>query len=94
LFRLAGHLKMTVGELERRMDSKELSEWVAYTKHFEALPDSWRETGLVVAATLAPHSPKGRAPKSDDFVPLEKPPQHEDQMLEQLQQLNRILEAG
>lgn len=27
---MAGHLGMTVGELLRRMDSRELSEWMAY----------------------------------------------------------------
>ena len=87
LFKLAGHLKMTVAELCSRMDSTEFAEWIAYTRYFEALPDSWRETGLLVSAVLAPYSPKGRAPKADDFVPVEKPPQHADQIKRELDKL-------
>jgi hypothetical protein len=91
MFRLAGHLKMTVGELERRMSAVEFAEWLAYTRHFEALPDSWRETGLLASAVLAPYSARGRTPKADDFVPIEKPPQHQDQMFDQLRQLKQDL---
>jgi hypothetical protein len=91
MFRLAGHLKMTVGELERRMSAVEFAEWLAYTRYFEALPDSWRETGLLASAVLAPYSAKGRTPKADDFVPIEKPPQHQDQMFDQLRQLKQDL---
>jgi len=84
-------LKMTVGELERRMSAVEFAEWLAYTRYFEAIPDSWRETGLLASAVLAPYSAKGRTPKADDFVPIEKPPQHQDQMLDQLRQLKQDL---
>jgi hypothetical protein len=91
MFRLAGHLKMTVGELERRMSAVEFAEWLAYTRYFEALPDSWRETGLLASAVLAPYSARGRTPKADDFVPIEKPPQHQDQMFDQLRQLKQDL---
>ena len=93
MFRLAGHLKMTVGEIERRMSSVEFAEWLAYTRYFEALPDSWRETGLLASAVLAPYSAKGRTPKADDFVPIEKPPQHQDQMIDQLRQLKQDLDG-
>jgi hypothetical protein len=82
---------MTVGELERRMDSKELSEWVAYTRHFEAIPDSWRETGLIVSAMLAPYSRKGQSPRPEDFIPIESPPQHPEQMRDAIDELNRRL---
>jgi hypothetical protein len=91
MFRLAGHLKMTVGELQRRMSAVEFAEWLAYTRYFEALPDSWRETGLLASAVLAPYSARGRTPKADDFVPIEKPPQHQDQMFDQLRQLKQDL---
>jgi hypothetical protein len=84
---------MTVGELERRMSAVEFAEWLAYTRYFEALPDSWRETGLLASAVLAPYSAKGRTPKADDFVPIEKPPQHQDQMIDQLRQLKSALEG-
>jgi hypothetical protein len=90
MFRLAGHLNMTVRELGERMDSREFSEWIAYTRYFEALPDSWRETGLLASALLAPHIPRDKKrPEASDFVPLEKPPQHPDQDLAALKQLRR-----
>lgn len=78
---------MTVGELCRRMDSRELSEWYAYTRHFEALPDQWQQTGLIVSAMLAPYAQKGKAPKPSDFVPIEKAPQHPMQMKAEIQKL-------
>ena len=87
MFRLASHLRMTVGELCRRMDSRELSEWMAYTRYYEALPDAWQQTGLIVSAVLAPYSPKGKCPKASDFVPIEKPPQHATQMTAEIQTL-------
>jgi hypothetical protein len=84
---------MTVRELERRMDSRELSEWVAYTRYYEAIPDSWRETGLVVSALLAPYARKGHAPKPEDFMPIDTPPQHPEQIRERLEELQRRLGA-
>ena len=82
---------MTVRELSCRMDSAELAEWMAFTRYYQALPDPWRQTGLLVSATLAPYSPKGKAPSAGDFVPIEKPPQHTDQMIEQLRALKAAL---
>ena len=91
MFALASHLKMTVRELCDRMDSQELTEWMAYTRYYEALPDSWRQTGLTVSAILAPHCEKGKAPKAQDFVPIDNAPQHADQMLAQIQMLKSAL---
>ncbi len=82
---------MTVRELSVRMDSRELAEWMAYTRYYQALPDPWRQTGLEVSAMLAPYSPKGKAPSAEDFNPIETPPQHQDQMLEQLRLLAKAL---
>ena len=90
-FRLAGHLKMTVKELMTRMDSQEFTEWMAFTRYFEALGDSWAETGLIVSALLAPHSPRGKCPKAEDFIPLEKPPQHQAQARDVLLDLKKQL---
>lgn len=84
---------MTVRELERRMDSRELSEWIAYTRYYQPLPDSWRQTGLVASAVLAPHSPRGRGPKPADFVPVETPPQHPDQVRSEIQKLLKFFES-
>jgi len=53
---------MTVRELSRRMDSQELSEWVAFTRYYHALPDPWQQTGLLTSAVLAPYSERGKAP--------------------------------
>jgi hypothetical protein len=82
---------MTVRELSERMDSQELTEWIAYTKFYEALPDPWRQTGLLASSVLAPYCPKGKVPKSEDFIPLEKPPQHQDQVIAVIEQLRREL---
>lgn len=87
MFRLAGHLKMTVGELGRRMDSREFSEWMAYTRYYEALPDPWQQTGLLVSAVLAPYCGKGKTPAAKDFVPTDRPPQHPDQIKAEIQKL-------
>lgn len=87
---MAGHLGMTVGELCRRMDSRELTEWVALTRYFHALPDPWQQTGLLASAVLAPYSPQGKAPKGSDFVPIETPPQTNEQMMSELKKLGSI----
>jgi hypothetical protein len=85
---------MTQGELCRRMSSEELSEQIAYSRWFGALPDEWRQTGLIVSALLAPHCSKGRAPKPEDFVPIQTPPQHESQDLAALMELRRAFGLG
>ncbi len=82
---------MTVGDIERRMTMRELAEWMAYTRYYEAIPNQWQQTGLLASAILAPYSPKGKAPKASDFVPIEKPPQHGTQIIDVLQQLQREL---
>jgi len=82
-----------VRELCDSMDSREFAEWVAMHMYYNPLPDSWKETSLVVAATLAPHSPKGRTPQADEFVPVQKPPQHESQMLAELKRLAEAMEG-
>lgn len=81
---------MTVAEICSRMDSRELSEWMAYTRYFQALPDPWRQTGLQVSAALAPHCSKGKAPAADDFNPIQKPPQHPSQVIDQIRRLKEM----
>lgn len=90
---LAGHLKMTVGELEQRMDSIELSEWLAFARYYQPLDNSWAQTGLLAAVTLAPHCKRGHTPSASDFVPIEKPPQHKTQILAVLQQMKKDLDG-
>jgi hypothetical protein len=43
---------------------------------------------------LAPYSPKGRPPKASDFVPIEKPPQHPEQLAAALRQLKQELRGN
>lgn len=81
---------MTVRELSERMDSQELTEWAAYTRYFRALPDEWEQTGLVVSSLLAPYS-KDKVPKPSDFIPLERPPNHQDQDMAALLKLREAL---
>jgi hypothetical protein len=80
---------MTVRDIERRMSMRELAEWMAYTRYYEAIPNPWQQTGLLASAILAPYSQKGKAPKASDFVPVEKPPQHRQQMIDVIEQLKR-----
>jgi hypothetical protein len=42
---------------------------------------------LLASAILAPYAQKGKAPQASDFIPIEKPPQHTDQMKAELQKL-------
>jgi hypothetical protein len=46
---------------------------------------------LIVSALLAPHSPRGKCPKAEDFIPLEKPPQHQAQARDVLLDLKKQL---
>ena len=86
MFQLAGHLKMTVRELEERMDSAELSEWVAYTRYYEPIEDSWLQTGYIAAAVLAPYSKKKIDPR--DFVPIAgKAPMAQQQISEEIKKM-------
>lgn len=85
---------MTVRELGQRMDSAELSEWIAFNRYFSAMPDPWLQTALGVVATLAPHASRGKIPQVETFNPVEKPPQHESQDLAALLELRRALGMG
>jgi hypothetical protein len=82
---------MTVKQLCREMDSREFAEWIAIHRHFHPLPDTWRQTGLMASAALAPYCPRGRTPKAEDFVPVVKAPQHELQIQEAFEKLARDL---
>lgn len=91
LFRLAATLGWSVKQICTDMDSQELSEWVAVHTYFMPLPDPWHQTGVLASAVVAPYSPKGRVPKALDFVPIEKPPQHPEQLAAALRQLQQEL---
>jgi hypothetical protein len=82
---------MTVRELSERMDSRELSEWMAYTRYFVALPDPWLQTGLLAAIASAPYSGEGVPPAPLDYVPIARAPQHEVQDREAIERLRAEL---
>lgn len=57
---------MTVGELLDRMDSAELTEWMAYNQ-LEPLPDPWYQTGLTTSMMVNLWSKTRSRP--EDFIP-------------------------
>jgi hypothetical protein len=90
--RLAGHLKMTLGELFVRMDSKEFTRWLAYHFYYEPIGGHWEQTGTIAAAMLAPYTPRGKKISPDDFIPRHKnAPQHKTQIDDVLMQIARDL---
>jgi hypothetical protein len=90
---LASHLRMTVGQIEREMDSHELSEWLAFARYYQPLDNSWAQTGLLASSTIGPHMRRGYWPSPADFIPVEKPPQHKTQMISVLEQMKRDLDG-
>lgn len=84
---------MTARELCVRMDSRELTEWMAMARYFRALPNEWEQTGLIVSSILAPYS-KDKVPKPSDFMPLDRPPNHEEQDMAALMELRRAFGLG
>ena len=84
--RLAGHLHKTLAEIDR-MDSREFSMWLAYSRWFRPLDDPWLQTGMLVSSVLAPYT-KGKMPEAMDFVPIEgKTPQHPKQIEETIRRM-------
>ena len=86
---LAGHLGMTLRELGQRMDVAEYKKWLALHRFVNPLGGEWRQTARVVAATLAPHCGRGRTPREDDFMPIERPPMTADQIAAELSKLHK-----
>jgi len=82
---------MTVAQLCNTMSSRELSEWMAVHRYFMPLADPWHQTGIMVAASLAPYSGKEQPPDPKKFVPIETPPQHPEQMRQAIELLRQQL---
>ena len=90
--RLAGHLHKTLAEIDR-MDSREFSMWIAYSRWFRPLDDPWLQTGMQMSATLAPYS-KHKAPSPEDFIPVDSlTPQHPTQVVDNLKALAAALQS-
>jgi hypothetical protein len=90
--RLAGFLKMRLDDLLENMGSREFSYWVAYSRYYEPIGGEWEQAGLIASAALAPYCPRGQTPRPRDFVPTEKPPQHQVQINQALADLQGDLE--
>ncbi len=73
------------------MTTREFAEWLAFTRYYHAIPDSWAETGLLVSSIMAPYCERGKAPKASDFNPVETPPQHQMQAEEVILDLRKQL---
>lgn len=54
------------------MDVAEYRRWLAFHRFVNPLGGEWRQTGRLIAATLAPYC--NRPPKEDDFIPIQKRP--------------------
>lgn len=90
--RLAGHLHKTLAEIDR-MDSREFSMWIAYSRWFRPLDDPWLQTGMQMSATLAPYS-KHKPPDPEDFIPVDSlTPQHPTQVVDNLKALAAALQS-
>ena len=90
-FRLAGHLKKTIREIDQ-MDSREFSQWIAFGKYFEPFGDEWRQAGVIAAASLTPHMRRGTDVEAEDFMPIDKhKPQHHTQIADNARRLKKDL---
>lgn len=72
---MAVALGKTRRELLDGMDSRELSEWIAYDR-VEPIPQPWQETGLL-AAILCNLLGTGRRRSPADFIPARRAPAEE-----------------
>ena len=89
MYLLAGTLGRTVEELGRTMSVDEFKGWLAMHRYVSPLDlGGWRQTGRIVAATLAPYS-RGRPPKEEDFMPIERPAMTAEQIAAELGKLKR-----
>jgi len=80
MFAVARDLRMTVKQLAAEMDSAEFSEWIAYHRYYQAMPNEWLQNAMLLTALIAPHTPRDKPkPSPEKFNPVEKPPQHESQ---------------
>ncbi|NBW16971.1 MAG: hypothetical protein EBR82_54245 [Caulobacteraceae bacterium] len=89
MYLLAGTLGRTVEELRSTMSVAEYRGWLALHRFVCPLDlGGWRQTGRIVAATLAPHT-RGRVPKEEDFMPIERPPMTGAEIAAELAKITR-----
>ena len=78
---------MTEREIGERMDVAEYRRWLAFHRYVNPLGGEWRQTARIVAAILAPYCGKGRPPREDDFMPIDRPPMTAEQIAAELAKL-------
>lgn len=74
MFRLAGHLKMTVAEIKKSMSYKEFQEWFAFYE-LEPFGAEWLQTGSIAAAIYNNNANRKKSSKilnPDEFLPVKK----------------------
>lgn len=66
-----------------------LREWMAFDRYIEPFGREWQQTGMLAALTIAPHV-KGRTPKPEDFMPIQRLPMTGDEIAAELSKLKRL----
>jgi hypothetical protein len=80
---------MTVRELGERMDVAEYRQWLALHRYVNPLGGEWRQTARIASAVLAPWCGRGKGPREDDLMPIERPPMTAGQIAAELGKLKR-----
>ena len=78
---------MTVRQISETMDSREFSEWKAFSRFFEPFGDEWRQSALIMCAALAPYCRRDKIPKPDDFMPVQLPPQSQAEIRAEMKKI-------
>jgi hypothetical protein len=90
LFRLALALGMTVKRLLSELDSRELTEWIAFDQ-VNPLPNSWKQTARLCRTVMAASGNYDRVPDENIFIPaMKKPTQAEAEMIAELKKLQGL----
>lgn len=83
---------MSVKRLLCEVDSQELAEWHAYDQRWP-LPDSWQQTARLcrIIMCASGNYKRGDVPDESTFIPSSfRPIQGEQEMIAELQKLNRM----
>lgn len=89
--RLAGHLKKTLHELDE-MPCDEYALWQAWSRYHVPFDSGWEQAAMLACMIVAPYTPRGRAIKPEDFMPVSKCPQAQSQIDEALKAINEDLQ--
>lgn len=78
---------MTLAELFVRMDSREFSEWKAFSRYFEPFGDEWRQTALIMLAALTPYLKKDAKVDVRSFMPIADIPQTQEELAAEISKM-------